>query len=838
MGRRRWRGCIGRAVTSLALGSTFACGASDRADAGSPATGSEGGSSAASDSGAGGEQTSEGGAGAGDGGSVARSPSGSGGFDSGGASGMGGAGQAGQGGSAVIDPGPCGFGAPFSCEDGNSCTVDSIDDECACHHEPAEDGTSCSDGDVCTLNDHCEAGRCTAERYVSAPAVIGTLDSFGANPGLRTLVALPSERRAVFATNGELALVGMDGERLTILDRSEMGAPLDSDFVSSMIPVLRPRTFVVPLTPERIAVVARNWGIDLYDLDGDRITPSERFGFLDTDLRAAAGAGARIFTCVVSTVHSYAIDPATSAISAGPTLQLPGGKTCHGLALGSDGTTLWAATSGGLQRLDVSNPDGSILFQSTSLASSYLIDVSLSDSFVAVLEVRETFSGVSDVVVLSTDTLGEVARFTAVLGDDGRVPIGFRLMGDDRLLLQWSQEADDCVVQTVEVHALGTTGATLLDEWTSLDACSNPVARPTFNTTASATHAAIEPVHQLVRVDASTGAITPLSGLAQGSFERVRGAGSTAIEVYGPASTQLVDIATPDAPALVQGGLVSPMTLDWLRLVLPNAAEPLIATTRSLQPNVTGRRMTLLSSNGRDLPAVIGSIQNENSKGEWAAAARSLFHVTAAGEMEFRIQRFPTASLDEGGDQTLVADLDQVVTAPAPEELDRSRFAFSVDPRTGDLGLAESRTDGGANFVTRFSWFSLGPTGYERAFSSDPVGLPFLDVSLHASTAVVVYGDQLVQMTAGGRLDSFDFAEADFSPAVLLDYTEKLVYLGGVFLSEPRSNGVLVLLANGLEEVARYYTAEPISSSAEVGSHVAFGSPASLAIATPWCPDE
>ena len=45
------------------------------------------------------------------------------------------------------------------CDDGNACTEDLCDPETGCSHEPLE-GTSCEDGDVCTLADHCEAGTC------------------------------------------------------------------------------------------------------------------------------------------------------------------------------------------------------------------------------------------------------------------------------------------------------------------------------------------------------------------------------------------------------------------------------------------------------------------------------------------------------------------------------------------------------------------------------------------------------------------------------------------------------------------------------------------------------
>jgi cysteine-rich repeat protein len=46
-----------------------------------------------------------------------------------------------------------------ACDDGNDCTADACDADTGCTHETLT-GTSCDDGDVCTLADHCELGVC------------------------------------------------------------------------------------------------------------------------------------------------------------------------------------------------------------------------------------------------------------------------------------------------------------------------------------------------------------------------------------------------------------------------------------------------------------------------------------------------------------------------------------------------------------------------------------------------------------------------------------------------------------------------------------------------------
>jgi hypothetical protein len=46
-----------------------------------------------------------------------------------------------------------------TCDDGNTCTVDTCDGADGCKHEPLT-GDECLDGDICTVTDHCEDGVC------------------------------------------------------------------------------------------------------------------------------------------------------------------------------------------------------------------------------------------------------------------------------------------------------------------------------------------------------------------------------------------------------------------------------------------------------------------------------------------------------------------------------------------------------------------------------------------------------------------------------------------------------------------------------------------------------
>lgn len=54
----------------------------------------------------------------------------------------------------------CTPGQALDCDDSNVCTMDGCEPEIGCLHEPAADGASCSDSDVCNGQETCSAGNC------------------------------------------------------------------------------------------------------------------------------------------------------------------------------------------------------------------------------------------------------------------------------------------------------------------------------------------------------------------------------------------------------------------------------------------------------------------------------------------------------------------------------------------------------------------------------------------------------------------------------------------------------------------------------------------------------
>jgi hypothetical protein len=82
--------------------------------------------------------------------------------------------------SVVTDAPTC----PASCDDKNDCTTDSCDPNTfQCVHAPVADGTSCEDGNTCTINDLCQGGLCFSGPYKTCTAIDQCHESGVCSPG-------------------------------------------------------------------------------------------------------------------------------------------------------------------------------------------------------------------------------------------------------------------------------------------------------------------------------------------------------------------------------------------------------------------------------------------------------------------------------------------------------------------------------------------------------------------------------------------------------------------------------------------------------------------------------
>ena len=648
----------------------------------------------------------------------------------------------------------------------------------------------------------------------------------------KTVVALPTDDRAVFWTGKELTLIRIQDDKLEVLDRHDASTFVTADFVSSWIWILRPRSFLIPLANRRIALVNQLWGIDLYDLSSDQIIPSERYGFYASEgqIQVAAGGDNRIWTSNATFLQSYLVDSSTYAITLGPSFSLPTGHSCRGLTLSPDGTTLLAATAAGLDVVDVSSADGTMSLKAQGLmGGAPLLDVAASDKNIAAFAVTDNLSGAGNVLVLSADTLSQLASLPA--DPTGDAPFGLTLTADG--LLVAGRRPGTCSYVS-SLYAVDSAGASLRNQWTFIDACSSATGLSgPLPIAASAHHAVLEPAHHVIRIDPATGTIAPITGLEQGSFEQVLAAGPTFAELHSPMSMHLLDLTYPNAPAITQGGLLRPINVETLRIELSDRADPMLVTYNDIGAEPAGARTTLYRARDGALPIVSGSISNDDATHPWVVAGRFLFQLVPVGTTDFRVRRFPASEITDAADQHLEPDVDDIVTTDAPPA-DRGSYWFQVDARTGDLAVVESRTGDGGLSALAISMFSWTGGSYLRQFTRPPESGTFLGLGVAGGRALVVYGDRLLLLDyAGSTVGSLDLNASGISAGRLLSFDGNLVYLGAAYGS-PLTSGVIALRADGLSEVTRYSTPGALSM-ARVGGNLVFAMGSGVSIVSPAC---
>lgn len=125
----------------------------------------------------------------------------------------------------ICQEGTCGGGAPHDCSDvDEGCFVGACDDQAnACVPVPADEGSECDDGDICTVQDTCDdAGGCTG-RDINAVPCTSDADCFGASCDTSRSLCLCAETPLLMLTAVPGTLPAEDcfdtGEEMTVLVR-------------------------------------------------------------------------------------------------------------------------------------------------------------------------------------------------------------------------------------------------------------------------------------------------------------------------------------------------------------------------------------------------------------------------------------------------------------------------------------------------------------------------------------------------------------------------------------------------------------------------------------------
>ncbi len=705
-------------------------------------------------------------------------------------------------------------------------------------------------------------------------AVSATLQGFASYPGLATIAAVSDTGRLVSisqkrgAPGSRLTLARIEDDRVALLDQVDSPLPTGVTMVSPIVWVQRPNTFVLPLSGDRVAIVGdgtatgKGAAIDIYDTSGDVLTLSSHLplALAGSALRGAATDGQRLWTCTNPQLSSYEIDP-SGALIPGPTFGGSLAGYCESLAASPDGQTLYVSTTKGLFTVDISAPDGTMIRRGQALTDGVqlILDVARIGDYLAVFRLGGMVQadgsyfasgGYGDLLILDATTLEQVDSIPMDLTAGHATPVGFAAVGD-RLVVQ--RESNDCLRYTAEVYDVGPGGLIKLDEITPYDSCpSPPTSIVPLHVGAGAGYVILDPAHQVVRVDAATGALIPVASPQQGSFERLLAVGPHALAASSPLSRHLVDLTVPTAPTFTAGGPFMPLDAGWVRVqVSPDAAASLL-TVPTLSRPASGAVVTLVKGgDNQSLPAVLGNVATDDPNAQWMAAGKWFFEVWLEDADSFRLRRFAAtavAGAGAGTAPTLTSDFDgTVATVPPPDSGPRDGRPVdmwtSFDQDRGRLVVADYRLNAAAaaGGVFLLSWFDSVAGVYQlagtKALDPGTSGIP--DTILGASNGVIVLAlkDHLTTVSEDDDSTStMAFDPKQFSVTRLLGFDAGLIYLAVSFPGSPVTTGaVVVRQADGLE-VERFTTPEAVRSMAEVGDNLAFGMDSTIVIAAPTCP--
>jgi hypothetical protein len=700
--------------------------------------------------------------------------------------------------------------------------------------EPREEAglAAVDQGSPCSSPDCGDASPCV----VDAPSnVWATLQSYGGGSGFASVVGFPADDRVLFLSGKLLTLTKVVGDALEELDHIQWGSQPSTYQIGPMTWAYRPTVFILPLASKRAAVIGADWSIDVFDISQDRLSVLYRYGFGSGGQRmmnAAVSRGNDIWTCDANYLRRYWLDDREGRIRQDSPVTLPARHDCHGLALAPDGRSLFAATMHGIDLVDISAGDGTGTLLRTALPDSPIVDVAAGSSAVAAYQLESNDSGVGTIMLLDASDFSVLSSHPPT---DSHIAAGTTILPSG-LVLEEEWDFANCHQVTAQTYGIASGVVNPLAQYLPMSACRGDFSLPPVVIASGGQLVDLPPVHQVVRVDPITGAMHPLRGRHQGSFDRVMDAGPGLVEVHGPTSMHLVDISNPTAPVIREGGLLAPMTAERLAVEITSKGEAVMLTVPSSDTPPTGPRTSLFWQREGGLPVLAGSIANPDPEAQWFAAGGYLVGVAMAGDTDYGVRRLSVASLHQTEDQVVSPDLAQTVPGPTSSGMPRRLgFKVAVDAKSGDCVVAERRA-GSASSGLVFAWYAPDEAGYRMAGSASlPQDLSLVDLGIAAGRALLLLEDRLLLLDRTGAILATDNSSDSSAMTKLLSFDEREVYLAAMLPArdQPSIHAVLVRRAADLSIVGRYSLPDAALSTARAGNLRIFGTKSTLIVSTP-----
>jgi len=764
---------------------------------------------------------------------------------------------AGVSGSGSEDAGASGSGGTAGnaacdedCDDRNACTTDRCEPGGGCVHAPLADGSPCDDRDACTSADGCSNGQCAGEPRESAPSVLGTFSAYGGfregdAPFQGTSLVL-SDELVVFAdrlSNGtllSLVRIEADGTR-RLLDQLTTFAALGWAQASSWSWHDIATTRLFSVGPNRFLLTGVPFGSDffagVFDVDGGRLIERSRMKERGYPQEQAIGRDGRFFRLDFDGLFEYRVTEAGSIEPVSRPLK-PNPITSLEAELSPDGTTLYSAALGGIYRWDVTQAvpvSLDVLWPGQSF-----VGVEVNRSYLAVEELKANVKG--SVLVYHLPELSLVTRFEADLDNQ---PLGFSLLGQDKIAIEWDRLAGTNRTLTSDVYPIGQNGSELLSELVIWNRCCGDT-RPLQPARFAAGHSllVLAPFQEILRLNDS-GDQKRLLAPEQGNLSFVQVLDSTTVAAFDAYSSHAVDISDPAHPRLVSGSTLEQGTRTsafQVHRAQPGGPTRLLATTQSVAVDVaSGNEVTLLTSGKAEALRASVAVRLDGTPSQLLTARGAIFQLSREPGSIYRVRRY---ALDPAGVGTLPSEpLSDVRISLASAELgEAGSYRFAVDEATGAIALVQVWS--GENARVSLHWLEASVAGLrEVASTSLATQATLLDIAAERDRVAIVWSTearvyQLVNDALVGLAEKV--STRDTSQPGYFEVWDLLGFDGTrLFLSERqgvgRAIGVSAFDAGSLQRTAFYPTASWPRSVTAVGSNLVIGGDATLTIAAPYC---
>jgi len=448
---------------------------------------------------------------------------------------------------------------------------------------------------------------------------------------------------------------------------------------------------LVPLDSAHFGLLSGTEGIQVFENTGTlkQISRTELETGGGSMLDAVATGDGQIWACLFGIQH-FALN-AQGTIDQFAKLELPPGHalSCHSLAVGPDGKTVYAATPDGIVRFVSAGAE--MPAATVFLPGKSALALSASSDFLAVQRAG-SLDAFGDLEIHRLDNGEQVAVYSQTPDE---APFGVALLGgqlitafDTRTAASASHEQ---ALRWSELSQLPTSARSELPLRARAQATEDwlpQVAR----LSSRGQYLLTQPWRRTFSWSSDQNALRELTGPGQGTIQRVVGIDQVTAVAGGPYATQRLSIAASGI-AFDSGGITSSAsTARRIQLILPpdgNASFTARAPSFEQSSSLETVGLSRATASGIE---PLGELTLALGPARLLLRGRDLFQVAPLGSNSFTIAQYPLSEASVGGSRPLAPARTWTVTFDVPVGLtQRDEFEVDVEPGRSQAVIVERR---------------------------------------------------------------------------------------------------------------------------------------------------